>query len=155
MIWKIEPTGVNLINRESIGLGIQLRYCIYLDTEDKNYTERLVPETILVQDGEEFDELENIMIPKYRPEPTGRMLNTPLHNHLIILPHDVSDSLIETVGSQVLAIIKDYHSQDYFANGQNVRIPNTICQYDEPTSENLITCEIRIEEIKNNQLWLL
>lgn len=143
MKWTIENSGTIIRELDNNQIGIQIRYCIWFESKDKDYKKRLIEEEII-------DELDNTKTIK-----TGKLILVPLHNHFIVLPIDVTDILIETIGDQLVKIVTDYNDLGYFDNGEVVSIPNSISNYDLISDANKEKGYERINLIKTKLKWQL
>jgi hypothetical protein len=149
MYWKIEPTGCCVKEKDKNQIAIQVRFCIYLDPLDKGYYEHIIDE-LKLKDTSIYKE--EYTIDDFVK--TGKKIKTPLHNHIIELPIDSTDNLIESIGNQVLQIVEDYHSKGYFDRRELIYIQNTLYTYDLMTNESLKQGELRLSKIKTASKWL-
>lgn len=145
MYWKIEPTGCLVVKKGEDEISIQIRYCFYLEENESGYDKYFVDEMTVISHKSFLEKLEL--------QKTGKKILTPLHNHIILLPIDSSDGLIENVGNQLLHIVKGYYSQGYF-DGSLIHIPNTLCSYQKYSSENESIANARLQTIKSNKKWI-
>lgn len=150
MKWTVDKEDVRKLINKNGDLCIQVLYKFYLEPNEKFYEKWYVETKRLKEKSKDKQVLTSDDF-----ESTGEFINTPIHNHFIQLPYNVTDEFITRIGEQLYAIIKDYYDQGYYDNGELVYIPNTIPRYDLPTEENINECEQRIIEIKNNTLWQL
>lgn len=146
MYWKIEPTGCCVVKKDIGEIAIQIRYSFFLNESDINYHKYLIDEYILSGEHKFPQKSEKVF--------TGRKILVPIHNHIINIPFDSSDEFIKTIGDQLLNIVKEYDSLGYFDSEEIVHIPNTLCHYDNYTTENESIANTRLIQIKTNLEWL-
>lgn len=151
MYWKIDKSGCLVTLKKVDQICIQIRYNFYLEPIDFNYESRLVDLYKLKDSYTEEDKVD----PKIKYEKTGQKRLNPLHSHIIKLPIDVSESLIENIGNQLLQIVIDYNSKGYFDNGEYIYIPNTLPNYEQFSEENKIKAEEKLKTILDKKSWLL
>lgn len=149
MKWYIEPTGcIDKINNNG-DLCLQIRYSFYLEQTENGYDKRYLEVLKVKESAKNKQTLKDSDFEK-----TGVFENTPLHNHFIELPYNVTNSFISNIGNQLLKIVSDYNDKGYFDGGL-IHIPNSIPRYDVPDFTKTKEAKIRIEQIKTNKLWLL
>lgn len=148
MKWKINKDNVTLVIKDNNEIAIRLLFSIYLDSFDKSYTTRLVEEKKLKSKsvGKAL-KTDNDYVK------TGVMINNPLHNHFVMVPVDCGDSLINSLGDQILSIVSKHHTLGHFDNNQLIEIPNTYCYYNPLTDTNVTIGNARVTEILNNLTW--
>lgn len=148
MYWKIEPSGCCVVEKGIDEIAIQVRYDFYLESTEKNYGKTIVDELKIKESSKSKEVLGESDFEK-----TGKKIQNPLHIHIIPLPIDVSNSLIENIGGQLLKIIKGYNVKGYFDNNELIFIPNILCKYHLKNSDSDKIADIKLHEIKNNLLW--
>lgn len=154
MYWKLETTGVLPRVRDG-KIGIQLRYSFYLTDKSAFYKKHLVDEKRAIKTGMKFSEIDKKEVPEYKYENTGKKINPPFHNHIVVIPEKFcTDGFITSLGDKFLKIVYDYYQKGYYIDGNNPPINNTVnLAFDDFSDEVEVKILERIETIKNSKKW--
>lgn len=148
MYWKIEPSGCFVVKKEIDEIALQIRYSIFLSPKDPNFDSTYLDEYKLIESSKTKLEFTSSDYVK-----TGKKILVPLHNHIILLPITTDINLINTVGDQVMSIVKNYNENNYYKNGKLVFIPNTLPKYDKFSIENEKKANELLINILNTIQW--
>ena len=144
--FKVEPSGVC----ERKGL-VQIRFCLYLESQDIGYEKHHVQIPIIPTGGYpgKIDnmgmplDMENFKI--WIDNLPKEWRDNPFHNHFILVPPETSDGEIADIGK---AILKEAFGK--WIINEKMDIKNSPVKF--PTSPDKVKIEKRVTELKSKTI---